>query len=52
MFTSFRSHRLFTFSALLALASGLLIAGCNQDDSSAPTAPQSRPMMTGSTPPG
>ena len=41
MFTSFRSHRVFAFSALLALASGLLVAGCNLlDDSSAPTAPQ------------
>ena len=41
MFTSFRSHRVFAFSALLALASGLFVAGCNVlDDASVPTAPQ------------
>ena len=36
------SHRLFAFCAVMAFASGLLVAGCNMfDDSSTPTAPQS-----------
>ena len=42
MFTTLNSRRVFAFCAMMALASGLLAAGCNMfDDSSTPTAPQS-----------